>query len=164
MGTYVMLTKVSPESMASPAKIKNLEEEVKARVKRHCPEVKWIANYAVLARTITDGSGAHELTASRATIVGRSARPPNVDRHSVSEISGMVEPELPLRTPVRGTATCGVIASESSSRTTRSTLRGSSLPAHLGVPERSTPRDSDTLLDFAFRTTSLTQRRPGRRG
>lgn len=48
MGTYVMLTKVSPESMASPGKLKQYEEEVKAKVKRHCPQVKWISNYAVL--------------------------------------------------------------------------------------------------------------------
>jgi uncharacterized protein with GYD domain len=48
MATYVMLTKVSPESMASPAKLKQYEEDVKAKIKRHCPQVSWISNYAVL--------------------------------------------------------------------------------------------------------------------
>lgn len=48
MGNYVMLTKISPESMESPDKIKKLEEEVRSRIKKHCPEVKWVSNYAVL--------------------------------------------------------------------------------------------------------------------
>jgi uncharacterized protein with GYD domain len=74
MGTYVMLTKVSPESMASPAKIKNLEEEVKARVKRHCPQVKWIANYAVLGPYdyLDVFEAPDELTASRVATIVRS--------------------------------------------------------------------------------------------
>ncbi len=48
MGTYVLLTKISPEAMASPDKLKKLEEEVKKRVKKHCPEVRWVSNYAIL--------------------------------------------------------------------------------------------------------------------
>jgi uncharacterized protein with GYD domain len=46
--TYVLLTKVSPESAAEPSALKSLEEEVKERVKAHCSDVKWIANYAVM--------------------------------------------------------------------------------------------------------------------
>jgi uncharacterized protein with GYD domain len=48
MGSYMMLTKVSPESMTSPDALNKLEEEVMDRIKEHCPEVKWISNYAVL--------------------------------------------------------------------------------------------------------------------
>jgi uncharacterized protein with GYD domain len=48
MGTYVMLTKVSPESTSSPERLKKLEHEVKERIQKHCPQVRWVANYAVL--------------------------------------------------------------------------------------------------------------------
>ncbi|MEW6681336.1 MAG: GYD domain-containing protein [Nitrospirota bacterium] len=48
MGTYVMLTRVSPESTSSPERLKKLEHEVKERIKKHCPQVRWVANYAVL--------------------------------------------------------------------------------------------------------------------
>jgi uncharacterized protein with GYD domain len=48
MATYVLLTKVSPESMRLPEKLKELEAQVKTAVKRHCPKVKWLVNYALL--------------------------------------------------------------------------------------------------------------------
>lgn len=48
MGTYVMLTKVSPESTSSPERLKTLEHDIKERIKKHCPQVHWVANYAVL--------------------------------------------------------------------------------------------------------------------
>jgi len=48
MATYVLLTKISPESMTSPQKLKKLEGEVKNKIKKFCPRVKWISNYAVL--------------------------------------------------------------------------------------------------------------------
>ncbi len=48
MGTYVLLTRISPESMASPDKVKSLETSVKEKIRENCPEVKWLANYAVL--------------------------------------------------------------------------------------------------------------------
>jgi uncharacterized protein with GYD domain len=74
MGTYVMLTKVSPESMAAPAKIKSLEEDVKTKVKQYCPEVKWIANYAVLGPYdyLDVFEAPDELTASRVATIVRS--------------------------------------------------------------------------------------------
>jgi uncharacterized protein with GYD domain len=74
MGTYVMLTKVSPESMAAPAKIKSLEEDVKAKVKQFCPQVKWIANYAVLGPYdyLDVFEAPDELTASRVATIVRS--------------------------------------------------------------------------------------------
>ena len=48
MAMYVLLTKVSPESMTAPAKLKELEEAVKKKITKHCPLVKWAASYAVL--------------------------------------------------------------------------------------------------------------------
>jgi len=74
MGTYVMLTKVSPESMAAPAKIKSLEEDVKTKVKQYCPEVKWIANYAVLGPYdyLDVFEAPDELMASRVATIVRS--------------------------------------------------------------------------------------------
>ena len=48
MGTYVLLTKVSPLSMSSPSKLKRLENDVMKKVKKHCPAVKWVSSYAVL--------------------------------------------------------------------------------------------------------------------
>ena len=48
MPTYVLLTRVSPEAMSAPAKLEQLEVQVKKRITRHCPGVQWIANYAVM--------------------------------------------------------------------------------------------------------------------
>ena len=74
MGTYVLLTKVSPESIASPDKLKKLEEDVKAKIKRHCPQVKWLANYAVLGPYdyLDLFEAPDELTASRVATIVRS--------------------------------------------------------------------------------------------
>jgi len=74
MGTYVMLTKVSPESMAAPAKLKTLEEDVKTKVKQYCPQVKWIANYAVLGPYdyLDVFEAPDELMASRVATIVRS--------------------------------------------------------------------------------------------
>jgi uncharacterized protein with GYD domain len=69
-----MLTKVSPESMAAPAKLKRLEEDVKAKVTQYCPQVKWIANYAVLGPYdyLDVFEAPDELTASRVATIVRS--------------------------------------------------------------------------------------------
>jgi uncharacterized protein with GYD domain len=48
MATYVMLTRLTPESVKSPADLKLLEKMVAERVRKDCPEVKWRANYAIL--------------------------------------------------------------------------------------------------------------------
>jgi uncharacterized protein with GYD domain len=48
MVTYVVLTRLTPESVKSPADLKRLEKVVSERIRKECPEVKWIANYAVL--------------------------------------------------------------------------------------------------------------------
>lgn len=48
MGTYVLLTKISPEAMSSPSKLRKLEKEVMEKIGKHCPAVKWVSSYAVL--------------------------------------------------------------------------------------------------------------------
>jgi uncharacterized protein with GYD domain len=48
MGTYIMLTRLSPEAVAKPQSLTDLNNQVESRIKKECPDVKWIANYAVL--------------------------------------------------------------------------------------------------------------------
>jgi uncharacterized protein with GYD domain len=48
MGTYVMLTRVSPEAAPDPGQLAVLGERVTERLKVECPEVHWLASYAVL--------------------------------------------------------------------------------------------------------------------
>jgi uncharacterized protein with GYD domain len=46
--TFIMLTKLSPQALTRPGAVDELNRGVEERVKRDCPEVKWLANYAVL--------------------------------------------------------------------------------------------------------------------
>lgn len=48
MPTYVMLTRLSPEALTRPEAVNELNQKVDDRIKRECPGVKWVANYAVL--------------------------------------------------------------------------------------------------------------------
>ncbi|HYB91733.1 MAG TPA: GYD domain-containing protein [Candidatus Binataceae bacterium] len=48
MATYVMLTRLSPEALTRPESVVQLNKQVEDRIKRECPKVKWLANYAVL--------------------------------------------------------------------------------------------------------------------
>ena len=48
MDTYIMLTRLSPETMASPRAIASLERDVVNRVRARCPEVTWVHSYALL--------------------------------------------------------------------------------------------------------------------
>jgi uncharacterized protein with GYD domain len=74
MGTYVLLTKISPESMTSPNKLKKLEVEVKNRIKKSCPQVRWISNYAVLGPYdyLDIFEAPDDLTASKVATIIRS--------------------------------------------------------------------------------------------
>ena len=47
MPTFILLTRVSPDSVEAPRGFQVLEEEVAERVGKACPELKWIANYAL---------------------------------------------------------------------------------------------------------------------
>jgi len=51
MATYVMLTRLSPEALKRPESVVELNKQVEDRIKRECPDVKWLANYAVLGPT-----------------------------------------------------------------------------------------------------------------
>ena len=48
MGTYIMLTRLSPEAVAKPQSVTQLNKQVEGRIKKECPGVTWLANYAVL--------------------------------------------------------------------------------------------------------------------
>jgi uncharacterized protein with GYD domain len=47
MTLYVMLTRVSVESLSQPKSIETLERRALDAVRKSCPGVQWIANYAV---------------------------------------------------------------------------------------------------------------------
>jgi uncharacterized protein with GYD domain len=48
MATDMMLTRVSPEAAADPGQLATLGDIVAERLKVECPEVRWLASYAVL--------------------------------------------------------------------------------------------------------------------
>ena len=48
MATYVMLTRLAPDALKRPESVVELNKHVEDRIKHECPEVKWLANYAVL--------------------------------------------------------------------------------------------------------------------
>jgi uncharacterized protein with GYD domain len=48
MPTYIMLTRLTPEAVKTPGELKRLEKVVADHVRRDCPQVKWVANYAIL--------------------------------------------------------------------------------------------------------------------
>jgi uncharacterized protein with GYD domain len=48
MTTYVMLTRLSPEALNRPGVVEDLNKQVENRIRKECPHVKWLGNYAVL--------------------------------------------------------------------------------------------------------------------
>jgi uncharacterized protein with GYD domain len=48
MATYVVLTRLTPETVKSPSDLQRLERAVSERIRKECPQVKWVANYAIL--------------------------------------------------------------------------------------------------------------------
>jgi uncharacterized protein with GYD domain len=48
MTTFIMLTRLSHQALASPSSLENLERDVKERIEAECPDVRWKASYAVL--------------------------------------------------------------------------------------------------------------------
>ena len=47
MATYIMLTRVAPEVLKSPQSLQELERHAMEAIEKQCPEVKWLASYAV---------------------------------------------------------------------------------------------------------------------
>ena len=48
MSTFVMLTRVSPETLRSPQSLEKLEHHAMEHIRKDCPEVKWLQSYALL--------------------------------------------------------------------------------------------------------------------
>lgn len=48
MAHYALLTRFSPEALTGPDSGAELNRKVEDRVKKECPQVKWLANYLVL--------------------------------------------------------------------------------------------------------------------
>lgn len=48
MSTFLLLTRLSPQSLHQPKSFETLEHHVADQVRAHCPDVKWVASYAVL--------------------------------------------------------------------------------------------------------------------
>lgn len=48
MPEFVMLTRVSVESLHQPKSFESLERQAMDQVRKHCPDVQWIGSYAVL--------------------------------------------------------------------------------------------------------------------
>ncbi len=50
MATYAMLSRLSPEAFQDPKDFKKLADEVSTRIKKECPEIKWLHSFATLGR------------------------------------------------------------------------------------------------------------------
>jgi uncharacterized protein with GYD domain len=48
MPTFVMLTRITPESVTSPRSLEELERQAMDRVRAACPQVEWVGSYAVI--------------------------------------------------------------------------------------------------------------------
>ena len=48
MPLFLMQTQLSPDALNQPKSIRTLERHVSDQLREHCPEVRWIASYAVL--------------------------------------------------------------------------------------------------------------------
>ncbi len=50
MGTYIILTRISPEAFKDPKEFKQLAAIVSERIKSNFPEVIWKQSFAVMSR------------------------------------------------------------------------------------------------------------------
>ncbi|CAI9085271.1 GYD domain-containing protein [Candidatus Methylacidiphilum fumarolicum] len=48
MPTFIILSRLTPESMKEPSEIKNLSKVVSSKIKEECPGIKWKESYATL--------------------------------------------------------------------------------------------------------------------
>jgi len=50
MATYIILSRVSPEAFSDPYEFKKIAENVAAKIRMECPDVRWRESYAVSGR------------------------------------------------------------------------------------------------------------------
>ena len=50
MGTYIILTRISPEAFKDPKEFKQLAANVSEKIKSDCPEVVWKDSYVTMGR------------------------------------------------------------------------------------------------------------------
>jgi uncharacterized protein with GYD domain len=48
MPTYILMTKLSPDAARSLGDLEKMGKELGEKIKKKCPEVKWISHYALL--------------------------------------------------------------------------------------------------------------------
>jgi uncharacterized protein with GYD domain len=74
MATFVMLTRLAPDAVKSPGDLRGLERAVSERVRKDCPQVKWLANYAILGPYdyLDVFEAPDEATAARVVMIVRS--------------------------------------------------------------------------------------------
>jgi uncharacterized protein with GYD domain len=48
MLTFIMLTRLAPEALSSPSNLEALEKKATEHIRKECPGVDWLHNYAVL--------------------------------------------------------------------------------------------------------------------
>ena len=48
MPMYVVLSRITPETLKTPKELERLEKAVSEAIRRECPQVKWVSNYAIL--------------------------------------------------------------------------------------------------------------------
>ena len=74
MPTYVMLTRLNAEAVKTPGELKRLERAVAEHVRKDCPQVKWVSNYAILGPYdyLDIFEAPDETTAARVVMIVRS--------------------------------------------------------------------------------------------
>lgn len=50
MGTYIILSRVSPEAFSDPFEFKKIADVVSSKIKKECPSVVWKESYATQGR------------------------------------------------------------------------------------------------------------------
>ncbi len=50
MGSFIILSRVSPDAFKEPKDFKKLAEAVSMKIKLECPEVTWKASYSTMGR------------------------------------------------------------------------------------------------------------------